>query len=122
MTQFPIPLFRRVTADRLDEALNLLVVDINAEVAVIIAAIAAGTATPITTTQLKQGLAAVDTTGVVRRNLPADFPYSAVNAGWYGPYLLPGSSLYNYVENQLGYTNAQMLAFYNSLSAYPVGG
>jgi hypothetical protein len=72
-----------------------------------------------TAAQLKQGLAVVDPTGLVKFNLPAD-PTNSVTIGWYEDLFPNSGALYNFIATQLGYTPSQMIAFYLTLSSYPV--
>lgn len=69
--------------------------------------------------QLKQGLAVVDPSGKVKFNLPAD-PVHPITIGWYEDQFPNSGALYNFITTQLGYTAAQMIAFYATLSTYPV--
>jgi hypothetical protein len=71
-----------------------------------------------TVAQLKQGLSVVDPTGKVKFNLPAD-PTNAITIGWYEDLFPNSGALYNFIATQLGYTAAQMIAFYGTLSSYP---
>ncbi len=67
--------------------------------------------------QLKQGLAVVDPAGLVKFNLPAD-PTNTITMGWYEDQFPNSGALYNFISTQLGYTTAQMIAFYATLSGY----
>jgi hypothetical protein len=71
-----------------------------------------------TVAQLKQALAVVDPTGLVKYNIPAD-PVNTITIGWYSDMFPNGGALYNFIATQLGYTAAQMSAFYAGLFAYP---
>jgi hypothetical protein len=71
-----------------------------------------------TVAQMKQALAAVDPGGLVKYNIPAD-PTNTITIGWYEDVFASGSALYNFIAAQLGYTAAQMTAFYSGLFAYP---
>jgi hypothetical protein len=71
-----------------------------------------------TIAQLKQALALVDPTGLVKYNL-SDDPTSTVTMGWYEDQFPNSGALYNFIQTQLGYTNTQMIAFYATLSSYP---
>lgn len=72
-----------------------------------------------TVAQLKQGLSVVDPAGLVKFNLPSD-PTNTVTMGWYEDLFPNFGALYNFITTQLGYTTAQMTAFYATLSTYPV--
>lgn len=72
-----------------------------------------------TVAQLKQGLAVVDPTGLVKYNLPSD-PQNSVTIGWYEDQFPNSGALYNFIQTQLSYTTSQMIAFYASLSGYPL--
>lgn len=71
-----------------------------------------------TVAQLKQGLAVVDLTGLVKFNLPDD-PTNSVVIGWYEDQFPNSGALYDFIQTQLGYTTSQMIAFYGTLSSYP---
>jgi hypothetical protein len=71
-----------------------------------------------TVAQLKQGLAVVDPSGLVKFNLPSD-PVSLINIGWYEDQFPNSGALYNFIATQLGYSVAQMIAFYATLATYP---
>ena len=71
-----------------------------------------------TVAQLKQGLASVDPAGLVKYNLPAD-PTNPITIGWYEDQIPNSGALYNFIATKLGYTAAQMTAFYATLSNYP---
>jgi hypothetical protein len=71
-----------------------------------------------TVAQLKQGLAVVDPTGLVKNGLPAD-PVNPITIGWYEDLFPNAGALYNFITTKLSYTPAQMIAFYLSLSTYP---
>ena len=73
----------------------------------------------VSISQLKQGLAVVDTSTppVVAGNIPSS-PYNAVNICWNSAVLLRGDSLYRFVQAQLGYSNSQMAAFYETCAGY----
>lgn len=71
-----------------------------------------------TVAQLKQGLAVVDGNGLVKYALPED-PTNPVTIGWYEDQFPNSGALYNFIATQLGYTAAQMIAFYATLSGYP---
>lgn len=117
MTYLPIPLFRRVTADILDDTFNALVNDINARLLII----NNGGGLPVLISQLKQGLATADPGPefLVADNIPPS-PYNAINIGWTGTFIIPGDSLYSFVQTQLSYNSAQMLIFYLECAAKPV--
>lgn len=72
-----------------------------------------------TVAQLKQGLAVVDPTGLVKLNLPSD-PTNAITIGWYEDQFPNSGALFTFIQTQLGYTASQMIAFYASLSGYPL--
>ena len=72
-----------------------------------------------TVAQLKQALAVVDPSGLVKFNLPAD-PTNAITSGWYEDLFPNSGALYNFISTQLGYSASQMIAFYGTLSGYPV--
>lgn len=72
-----------------------------------------------TVAQLKQGLAVVDPTGLVKYNLPSD-PTNAITIGWVEDLFPNSGALYNFIQMQLSYTASQMIAFYASLSGYPL--
>lgn len=78
----------------------------------------AGPLTSATVAQLKQGLTVVDPTGLVKFNLPAD-PQNNITIGWYEDVFPNSGALYTFVALKLGYTAAQMIAFYLTLSGYP---
>lgn len=71
-----------------------------------------------TVAQLKEGLSVVDPTGQVKNNIPADGT-NPITIGWYEDLFPNAGALYNFVAMKLGYTTAQMTAFYGSLSSYP---
>lgn len=71
-----------------------------------------------TVAQLKQGLAVIDPSGLVKYNIPAD-PTSPINIGWYEDLFPNSGALYNFIASKLGYSVSQMIAFYASLSGYP---
>ena len=72
-------------------------------------------------TQVKQELALVDLSAppIVAGNIPAS-PYSSVNIGWNGQYMVLGDALYRFIQAQLGYSSVQMLAFFAACAALPV--
>jgi hypothetical protein len=72
----------------------------------------------VTVAQLKQALAVVDPTGLVKYNIPAD-PTDNIAIGWYSDIFPTSGALYNFIATRLGYSAAQMTAFYASLLAYP---
>ncbi len=72
-----------------------------------------------TVAQLKQGLSVVDPGGLVKLNLPSD-PTNAITMGWYEDQFANAGALYTFIQSKLGYSNSQMIAFYNSLSGYPL--
>ena len=72
-----------------------------------------------TVAQLKQALTVTDPSGLVKYNLPAD-PTNPITIGWYEDLFPNTGSLYNFVSAQLGYTPSQMIAFYASLSGFPL--
>jgi hypothetical protein len=72
-----------------------------------------------TVAQLKQGLSVVDPTGKVKLNLPAD-PVNPITIGWYEDQFPNSGALYNFIASQLGYSVSQMIAFYATLSGYPL--
>lgn len=72
-----------------------------------------------TVAQLKQGLAVVDPGGLVKFNLPSD-PTNSITSGWYEDLFPNSGALYTFIQMQLGYTASQMIAFYASLSGYPL--
>lgn len=72
-----------------------------------------------TIAQLKQGLAVVDPGGLVKYNLPSD-PTNAITMGWYEDQFPNSGALFTFIQTQLGYTASQMIAFYSSLSGYPL--
>jgi hypothetical protein len=72
-----------------------------------------------TVAQLKQGLAVVDPSGLVKYNLPSD-PTNSINIGWYEDQFPNSGALYNFIATKLGYSVSQMIAFYASLAGYPV--
>jgi hypothetical protein len=67
---------------------------------------------------MKQALAVVDPGGLVKYNLPAD-PVDNVTIGWYSDIFPTSGALYNFIAMRLGYTAAQMTAFYAGLFNYP---
>lgn len=71
--------------------------------------------------QVRQELALVDlvTPPAVAGYIPAS-PYNKVNIGWNGEYMRVGDSLYNFIQTQLGYSVAQMTAFFALCAALPV--
>ena len=69
--------------------------------------------------QLKQALSVADPSGKVKLNLPSD-PVNPITIGWYEDQFPNAGALYNFIALQLGYTAAQMIAFYATLSGYPV--
>lgn len=71
-----------------------------------------------TVAQLKQGLSVVDPSGKVKYNLPDD-PVNLITVGWYEDLFPNSGALYEFIKTTLGYTSAQMIAFYATLSAYP---
>jgi hypothetical protein len=71
-----------------------------------------------TIAQLKQGLSVVDPGGLVKNNIPAD-PTNLITIGWYEDLFPNAGGLYNFIITKLGYTPAQMIAFYATLSSYP---
>jgi hypothetical protein len=71
-----------------------------------------------TVAQLKQGLTVADPGGLVQNNLPSN-PLSLITIGWYEDLFPNSGALYNFISTQLGYTTAQMIAFYLSLQSYP---
>ncbi len=79
----------------------------------------AGPLTLATVAQLKQGLAVVDPGGLVKYNLPSD-PQNTITVGWYEDQFPNSGSLYNFIQVQLGFTASQMIAFYATLSGYPL--
>jgi hypothetical protein len=72
-----------------------------------------------TVAQLKQGLSVVDPSGKVKFNIPSD-PLNLITIGWYEDLFPNSGALYNFVAAQLGYSTSQMIAFYATLSTYPV--
>ena len=72
-----------------------------------------------TIAQLKQALSVADPSGKVKLNLPAD-PVNSITIGWYEDLFPNSGALYNFIALQLGYTVAQMITFYASLSGYPL--
>jgi hypothetical protein len=74
--------------------------------------------TVATVAQMKQALALVDPGGLVKYNIPAD-PVDTITIGWYEDVFVNSGALYNFIAAQLGYTAAQMSAFYAGLFAYP---
>jgi hypothetical protein len=78
----------------------------------------AGAGLLTTVAQLKQGLVVSDPTGKVKFNLPVD-PTNSITIGWYEDVFPNSGALYNFIKAQLGYTTAQMTAFYAGLSTYP---
>jgi hypothetical protein len=72
-----------------------------------------------TVAQLKQALGVVDPAGLVKYNLPSD-PQNAITIGWYEDQFANSGALYTFIQTQLGYTSSQMIAFYASLSGYPL--
>jgi hypothetical protein len=72
-----------------------------------------------TVAQLKQGLAVVDPQGLVKFNLPTD-PTNPITIGWYEDQFANSGALYSFIQTQLGYSNSQMIAFYATLSGYPL--
>lgn len=71
-----------------------------------------------TVAQLKQALAVVDAAGLVKYNLSSD-PTNPITIGWYEDQFPNSGALYNFIATKLGYTTAQMTAFYATLSSYP---
>jgi hypothetical protein len=72
-----------------------------------------------TVAQLKQGLSVVDPSGKVKFGLPSD-PVNPITIGWYEDQFPNSGALYNFIAAQLGYSSAQMTAFYATLASYPV--
>ena len=72
-----------------------------------------------TVAQLKQGLAVVDPTGLIKFHLPAD-PVNPITIGWYEDQFPNSGALYDFIALRLGYTTSQMIAFYATLSGYPL--
>lgn len=79
----------------------------------------AGPLSLATVAQLKQALSVVDPTGKVKGNLPSDST-NLITIGWYEDLFPNSGALYNFIAAQLGYTAAQMISFYGTLSNYPV--
>lgn len=71
-----------------------------------------------TVAQLKQALAIADPSGLVKFHLPAD-PQNNITMGWYEDQFPNRGALYDFVALKLGYTVAQMIAFYLTLSTFP---
>lgn len=69
--------------------------------------------------QLKQALAVVDPSGLVKFNLPSD-PVHPITIGWYEDQFPNSGALYNFIATKLGYTPLQMTAFYATLASYPL--
>ena len=115
--QFPIKHFISVPASDLTDALNTLINEMN--VMFIQLGIQATGSVYIVRAQVLQNLAAVDPTGLVKYNLPAD-PYDPVRIGWDGPFYLPGGALANFIQAQLGYSAGQMATFNANCLTFPV--
>lgn len=109
MSYIDIPLFRRVTADLLDDTFNALVQDINAR----FRAWENGLGLPVLVSQIKQGLVANDPGPefLVADNIPPS-PYNSINICWNGTFSLPGDALYMFIQTQLGFSSFQMYEFY----------
>ena len=72
-----------------------------------------------TVAQLKQALAVSDPTGKVKFSLPAD-PQNNITIGWYEDLFPNNGALYDFIKLTLGLTTSQMIAFYATLSSFPV--
>jgi hypothetical protein len=70
--------------------------------------------------QVQQELALVDLSSppAVAGNIPAD-PYDSVTIAWNGAYMRVGDALYAFIQSQLGYSAAQMTAFFVACAALP---
>ena len=114
---YPIKQFVIVAPNDITDALNALVIDINAN----LATLGATAAPTVTQRQMRAWLA---TNGAplyiytVDNACPADIA-NAVNIQWnHGNTMVQGDALYNFIQATLGFTAGQMLAAIFAMEAY----
>lgn len=104
----PIRLFRNVSADRLDDAFNSLVNDINAR----FAAAGGGAEGTVTNRQMRSALSSQAQLSTVVNGISADVS-DATNIQWNsGAPVTPGDTLATSIQSITGYNAGQMTALF----------
>jgi len=116
---FPIAQFYDIPAQSVTDAVNLLIVELNA--LFVQGGIAPTPGTLVTQKQFRTWLAANGAPlyiYTVDQAVPSDIA-SPINIQWnHSNTMIQGDALYNFIQSTLGFTNGQMLLAFLAMGAY----